>query len=123
MPDTNPTNPITQLHQVEYLGNHYQSIALWCPGCASVRHSGHGLHLLPVSGDVPPGVPRWDFDGNLDAPTLTPSILTRIRRADGEFVCHSFLRNGVWEYLSDSTHAYSGQSVPAVPLPDYAVRS
>lgn len=33
--------------------------------------------------------------------------------------CHSFLRNGVWEFLGDSAHHLAGQNVPMVPLPDY----
>lgn len=31
-------------------------------------------------------------------------------------VCHSFVRNGVIEFLSDCTHALKGQHVP---LPDW----
>lgn len=31
--------------------------------------------------------------------------------------CHSFLRAGRWEFLSDSAHALAGQTVDMVPLP------
>lgn len=32
--------------------------------------------------------------------------------------CHSFLRAGRWEFLSDSAHGLAGQTVEMVPLPD-----
>lgn len=74
---------------------------MWCPGCkGTVRIDD-----------------TWDFDGNLEAPTFSPSLLTRW---DGvERVCHSFIRNGHWEFLADSTHELAGQTVPMVPLPDW----
>ena len=33
--------------------------------------------------------------------------------------CHSFIRNGQWQFLSDSAHRLAGQTVPMVPLPDW----
>lgn len=36
--------------------------------------------------------------------------------------CHSFLRSGRWEFLSDSAHRLAGQTVDMVPLPDWFVR-
>lgn len=36
--------------------------------------------------------------------------------------CHSFLRSGRWEFLTDSAHALAGQTVPMVPLPDWILR-
>jgi hypothetical protein len=106
---------LAQIRQVDDNGHHYEAILFVCPGC------GDDLHMLPVGGDVPDGKPRWDFDGNLDAPTLSPSILTRYKTKGEEWVCHSFLRAGVFEYLSDSTHQYAGQQVPMHPLPEWAV--
>lgn len=32
--------------------------------------------------------------------------------------CHSYLRDGVWEYLSDSTHTMAGQKAPAPEWPN-----
>jgi hypothetical protein len=37
--------------------------------------------------------------------------------------CHSFLTNGQWQFLGDSAHKLAGQTVPAVPLPDWMVKS
>lgn len=35
--------------------------------------------------------------------------------------CHSFIKNGVWEFLGDSAHDLKGKHVPMEPLPDWAV--
>lgn len=52
-----------------------------CPcGCGGIR----ALDFKPRSS------PSWQWDGNRDAPTLTPSV-----HWVGHW--HGFLRNGVWE--------------------------
>jgi hypothetical protein len=69
--------------------------------------------MLPVNcGDIK--TPSWDWNGDLERPTLSPSILTQ-----GYTVCHSFLRDGVFEFLTDSTHSLAGQSVPIPDLPKW----
>lgn len=122
-------NPVAQLRGITRDGREYQALVFWCPGCEytmpDVEGVHGGAHMLPVSGDVGEQ-PRWDFDGNLDAPTLSPSILSRIpRRQDGTLpplVCHSFMRAGQLEFLGDCTHQYAGQTVPLPPLPDWLVK-
>lgn len=95
-------------------GNAY--VRIHCPGCDSE-------HMCRVSGE---GRPRWGFNGNFDAPTLTPSILVTYNGPDaGQLdedgdrappaVCHSYVTDGKIEFLGDSTHALAGQTVP---LPD-----
>ena len=100
------------LHWVDDHGVRYQHLMFWCPGCEEDGRG--GLHALPVNTDKKS--PSWDWDGNLEAPTLSPSILTG---AGSSKICHSFLRNGVFEFLSDCTHALAGQSVPMPDLPDW----
>jgi hypothetical protein len=57
-----------------------------CPcGCG---HMG-SLMFRPVP-DGFPGHPSWEWDGNMEAPTLSPSV-----HHVGHW--HGFLRNGVWE--------------------------
>lgn len=80
-------------------------LLLWCPGCDELQQ---------VSS-------KWEWDGNRDAPTITGSILVMGGRQGPDHRCHSFVRNGQWEFLTDSTHALAGQTVPMVPLPDYLV--
>ena len=90
--------------------------AVWfvCPGCATVMI--HGLHRLPLE-----GTNAWEWNGSLEAPTLRPSVLTRGGPVEG-FVCHSFITDGKIEFLSDSTHALSGHTVPLPPLPDWFLK-
>jgi len=35
--------------------------------------------------------------------------------------CHSFIRAGQWQFLTDSAHALAGQTVDLAPLPDWIV--
>ncbi len=79
----------------------------WCPGCGNA-------HAVNTSANGP----RWQYNGNPDAPTFTPSILVTCDypSSDGaaesfHFVCHSFVTNGKIQFLSDSTHKLSGQTV------------
>lgn len=85
----------------------------FCPGCRKV----HGIAVGQGPG------PRWDWDGNADRPTFSPSILVRVilpppREPDDppDVICHSFVRAGRIEFLSDCTHALAGQTVD---LPDH----
>lgn len=113
----------TSLRHIDDHGVRYDALAFWCPGCESIDDDGDrqgGLHMIAVNSPHHP--PSWEWDGNLDAPTLSPSILTKRGEAEQDarplFVCHSFLRAGVFEFLGDCTHNYAGQNVPLPDLPD-----
>ena len=82
----------------------------YCPGCAAIsgRSPNHAIFTdepNPLTGA------RWTFDGNLEAPTFSPSI-----NVVGQ--CHYFIKAGRIEYCSDSAHALAGQTVPMVPMND-----
>jgi hypothetical protein len=96
-------------------GVEYDCLAFVCPGCAEMS-SNSGLHMLPVNTTV--HSPSWTWDGNLEAPTLDPSILTH-SGIDGARMCHSYVRAGSFEFLPDSTHSLAGQTVPMPELPDW----
>lgn len=91
-----------------------------CPGCDTWHH-------IAVETPLANGA-RWSFDGNLEAPTFSPSLLIRTGRAvDPHFVredgdppetCHSFIRAWHWVFCGDSTHELAGQTVPMVPWPE-----
>lgn len=74
----------------------------WCPGCES-------MHVLPTDARGQSNGHKWTFDGNVDAPTFSPSV-----HVVGQ--CHSFVRAGRIEYLTDCTHALAGQTVDMVDL-------
>ena len=96
----------------------------WCQGCEEMHHITTG----------------WQFDGNVNAPTFSPSVLVRI----GHYVqgwqgpdcwctynakhpdepspfkcqrCHTFIKSGQVQFLSDCTHALAGQTLPLPDLP------
>ncbi|RDS92593.1 DUF6527 family protein [Pseudomonas fluorescens] len=77
-----------------------------CPGCDIAHGVSHGNG---------PG-PRWGWNGNVEAPTFTPSILVRYNWSDGPRVCHSFVTGGRIQFLDDCTHYLAGQTVD---LPDW----
>lgn len=81
-----------------------EAIGFWCPGC-------DGLHVVVVkkaNGSC------WQWDGNVDAPTISPSIL--VSGGGDNARCHSFVRSGQIQFLSDCTHRLAGQTVP---IPDW----
>ncbi len=95
--------------------------AHWCPGCESM----HG-----IATDAPQANgARWSFNGDVNAPSFSPSINIRWGRfVDPTFddsadpkrlsgVCHYFLTAGQIQFCADSTHALSGKTVPLPPLP------
>lgn len=108
----------SQIRHIQSGDLRYEALLFVCPGCASVDPPGNGgIHMLPVNNTHDIGKPNWEWDGNLEAPTLSPSILSQ-----GRVRCHSFLRSGVFDFLSDSEHSLAGQKVPIPDLPSWAER-
>lgn len=77
----------------------------WCPGC-------EGLHQIETKQRNANGA-IWSFDGNVEAPTFSPSINIVGR-------CHYFIRGGQIEFCSDSRHELAGRTVPLPDLPEWA---
>lgn len=77
------------------------SAAFYCPGCEDY-HVATNL---------------WDID--FDTDTISPSLLVNEQNSPYHVdifpTCHSFVRDGKIEYLSDCTHKLAGQTVE---LPD-----
>lgn len=78
----------------------------WCPGCDMA----HRATLAGMDG------PAWEFNGDVEHPTLSPSVLTRWSDGTPQ-VCHCFMRDGSLEFLPDCTHSLAGQTVAMCPLP------
>lgn len=105
----------TRVRSVNANGVVYEALMFACPGCIAGGPDGYdGIHMLPVNVEKEIGKPVWSWDGNREAPTLSPSILS-----EGYCRCHSFLRNGIFEFLTDSTHSLAGQKVPIPDLPEW----
>lgn len=72
--------------------------SFYCPGCSCEHH-------VDLS---------WQFNGDFTKPTLTPSVLVNGRpevNGPGMLRCHSFVRDGRLEFLSDCDHALAGSVV------------
>lgn len=83
----------------------------WCPGC-DMAHS------------FADGEKGWTFNGNLEKPTVQPSIMTWPVGRGGVHDaahpgCHVFITDGMIHYLGDCFHTLKGQTVPMVALPDW----
>ncbi len=91
------------------------SVALHCPGC----ESGHQVFVVGPR-------PVWGWNGSMEAPTFTPSLLIRypanpdaieeFKEWRTERRCHSFITDGKIMFLTDSTHALAGKTVE---IPDW----
>ena len=97
-------------------------VSFYCPGC-------QGMHAVWTQ-HVPGAGPRWTWNDDKVRPTFSPSILVKgtVPMTDAEhaawmadrtklpvprpFVCHSFVRDGQIQFLTDCTHALAGQTVP-----------
>lgn len=96
----------------EVVNNNRETIgySMHCPGCDD-------MHIIWTDR---PGAPRWTWNGDWDRPSFSPSLLVTapghadIRRQR----CHSFIRNGQWQFLSDCTHDLAGQTVDMVEEPE-----
>ena len=93
----------------------------WCPGCES-------HHIVPIA-----GMNAWGFNGDLEKPTLIPSVLVYghlsfiDHNLDGEALladtnkrmtprCHTFIVDGRIQFLADCTHLLAGQTVDMLDL-------
>lgn len=91
-------------------GKHINLWAFQCPGCGY----DHGLQIRQY---VEGGNPQWTFNGDVDRPTFSPSLLIyKGSREEGITQCHSFIRDGKIEFLSDCLHSLAGQTVE---IPEY----
>lgn len=151
----------------------YREVVTFCPACEA-RHD-FTIENLDARYKRSDGTPEpvWQWDGNLESPTFSPSMLAYSayhicknehtytetnpdkggqwlwKKTNGELVpvmmgerkppkavrvigessphprdpawgnCHSFLRNGVWDFLGDCAHPMANKQVPMVPLPKW----
>ncbi|MFW2829866.1 DUF6527 family protein [Sphingomonas sp. ID0503] len=92
------------------------ALAFRCPACNS-------WHVVSTS---PQARQQWTWNGDVERPTISPSILVRCGSAvdptfkrepgDPPDVCHSFVVNGQIQFCGDSTHELAGQTVDLPPF-------
>lgn len=62
------------------------------------------------------GTPNWNWNGDVDKPTIRPSVLTR----GYNFTCHSWINDGVMQFLTDTTgHEHEGLGGTSKPLKEH----
>ena len=71
----------------------HKAYRMFCPGCKCT-------HMITVEGPN-----AWGFDGDMKSPTFTPSLKTW----GSDWLCHSFIKKGQWQFLNDSTHELAGK--------------
>lgn len=104
-----------------------KKVGFECPGCKA-------LHTVYITANKGEKVPVWNFNDSYTKPTLKPSILVRstsipqpipededgniITGNDGRIkgakdeICHSFVTDGMIQFLNDCTHELKGNTVP-----------
>ena len=60
--------------------------------------------------------PCWNFNGDVNFPTISPSILVTRPLPVKPEICHSFINNGKIQYLSDCSHSLKGQTIDLTDL-------
>lgn len=93
--------------------NEKGNIAIMCPGCKC-------HHIIATKQPQSNGA-VWSFNGDMDKPTFSPSLLIKTGSyAQPGFVdppelpptiCHSFIRDGKIQFLSDCTHELKNQTI------------
>lgn len=88
-----------KLHERQ-LANGVSHFLIWCPGCQEP-------HAYATSGSC-----SWSFNGNLERPTFTPSLLHH-----GNPRCHLNLTDGMIQFHGDCEHALKNTVQPMADFP------
>lgn len=102
---------MAKLNRITNQSGDFLGYLIFCPGC----QCGHVFYTQPWKYDDKDG-PVWNFDGELENPTFHPSML--VNKSTPERRCHSFIRNGKWEFLNDCFHELAGKTVDLIDLED-----
>lgn len=90
-----------------------RNVAILCPGC-------NEFHVIATKVPQANGA-VWKFNGDMDKPTFNPSLLIKTGKyaCPGyedppgivSVICHSFIKDGKIQFLSDCTHSLKNQTV------------
>ena len=93
---------------LEPIENNSSIVLFWCLGCEE-------YHQIDTK--------KWEFNGDFEKPTFSPSYLTwldpnpnassepKYKKYREGFRCHSFIKDGMIQFLDDCTHKLAGQTV------------
>jgi hypothetical protein len=82
----------------------------WCTACLEP----HSFRIAYYA--AAPNADLWEFNGNLDSPTFTPSL--RLKKAGLAPECHVNVTDGIIEYHLDCGHSYAGKKIPLEDFPE-----
>jgi hypothetical protein len=115
------------MEKLKAVSNSPGQFLFYCPGCEN-------HHAVYVEGaDFPH---KWQWNGSMDKPTFSPSLLLKApmwippvtgenyeefkknpwTQTQVETICHSFIKDGMIQFLGDCTHHLKGQTVE---IPDF----
>lgn len=81
---------------------------------AEIKCHKHGWHNIPAK--------RWNFDGNLECPTFSPSVrefeYDPKQHEQHKTRCHYTVTKGKIKYHDDNTHEFAGQTLDMIPFTD-----
>ena len=75
---------------------------IFCPAC----QCGHLFYTNHANAKR-----NWTFNGDLESPTFSPSMLIHRSSFGSQKRCHSFVRDGKIQFLSDCEHDLKSQIV------------
>lgn len=87
------------------------NLMFFCPGCKC----GHKVWVINSA----PGGAIWTWNGSMEKPTFTPSLLVTYGRdpaPDRPQTCHSNVTDGQILFHGDSQHELRGKTVPLQPF-------
>lgn len=62
------------------------------------------------------GTPNWTWNGDIEKPTLKPSILIESQYAGIGYRSHSWVNDGKVKYLNDCTHELKNKTVDLLDI-------
>lgn len=96
------------VRKVEYKNSSNPHYSFFCPGC----RCGHVFET-----------PKWTFNNDFYKPTIRASILIHENKENRKssndrygHQCHSFVTDGMIQFLGDCTHNFKGQTVKLEPF-------
>ena len=85
-------------------GDGNETVTIFCPACLQIHCINHS-----------PG--GWSFNGDVEKPTILPSIGFHGEDNGGAY-CHTYVKDGMIQFLGDSGHAYAGQMLELPDVPE-----
>jgi hypothetical protein len=95
-----------KLRPIENQAGRFMGYMFFCPGCRRA-------HFFRTND--PRRGRNWTFNGNVEEPTFSPSLLTQF---PGGTRCRLYLTRGKIQFLSDCTHPMAGRTVDMVDFED-----